>query len=48
MKSHTLKGDDLDKLFRRAAQQGKEALYIINFRNYKLRATITLEREDLD
>ena len=47
MRTHTLKADDLDALFRLAARQGKDALYIINFRTHNLRATISFEREEL-
>lgn len=44
MKTHTLKGEELEALFKRAAQQGKEARYVILFNSSNLEATITLGR----
>lgn len=38
-KSHTIKGDDLEKLFVNAVKQGKDAVYTIYFRD----ANVTLE-----
>lgn len=43
-KTHTLKGEDLDGLFRRAVRQGKEAKYVILFGHVGLEAEITLRR----
>lgn len=43
-KSHTLTGAALDILLRRAVRQGKEAVYIVNFRDAKVEATITIRR----
>lgn len=39
VKSHTIKGDDLEKLFVNATRQGKDAVYTIYFRD----ANVTLE-----
>lgn len=44
-KTHTLKADDLDALFRRATKQGKDAEYVIYFGDHQLLATITFERK---
>lgn len=38
-KSHTIKGEDLNKLFKNATAQGKDAIYTIYFRE----ANITIE-----
>jgi hypothetical protein len=43
-RSHTLKASDLEALYKRAAQQGKEARYIVYFSDNDLAAEITLRR----
>jgi hypothetical protein len=43
-KSHTLNGAYLDALYRRATQQGKAAVYVIEFTDAKIEATITITR----
>lgn len=43
-KSHTLKGESLDALYRRATQQGKDAVYVIEFVDSRITATITITR----
>lgn len=43
-KTHALKGDDLDKLLRRATQQGKDAEYVVYFNGFDLTATIKVQR----
>lgn len=44
MKSHTLQGAALDKLFRRATRQGKDAKYIVYFTETDLTATLTITK----
>lgn len=44
MISHTLKGKDLFTLFKRAAMQGKDAVYVVYFTAFDLTATIKLTR----
>lgn len=39
---HTLKAADLFKLFRRAVAQGKDAVYVVQFKDHHIRATIHL------
>ena len=43
-RTHTLRGQDLLALFKRAVQQGKEAEYVIHFQQENITATITLTR----
>lgn len=45
MKTHTLRGDALNGLFKRAAQQGKEAKYIVLFVEDGIEAEITIRRK---
>jgi hypothetical protein len=43
-RSHTLKVSELNALFKRAAQQGKEARYLVYFSDDDITAEITLRR----
>lgn len=45
--SYTLKSSDLDGLFRRAVQQGKEPLFIVTFKN-NIIAEIHLRKEGME
>lgn len=43
-KSHTVKSVELDNLLRRAIGQGKEAQYVVYFREHDLTMTCIIER----
>jgi hypothetical protein len=43
-RTHTLNGRYLDVLYRRATKQGKAAVYVIQFKDAKITATITITR----
>lgn len=40
IKSHTIKASDLFALFRRAAKQSKDPVYVIQFRDHSIRAEV--------
>lgn len=42
--THTLNGQMLDDLFRKAMKLGKSPVYIVQFKKHKIKAVITLER----
>ena len=46
-RTHTLNGQELDDLFRRASRQGRQAIYNIHFRAFDLEAKIWLTRKSL-
>lgn len=46
-KSYTLKSVDLDTLWVRAARDGKEPVFIIEFADRRVRATIQITRSSL-
>ena len=46
-KSHTLKGELLEALFRDAMQQGKKPVYIVTFKNHNIIVECTIKREIL-
>ena len=47
-KTHTLKGHELETLFIRSVQLGKEALYVVTFVDSNIVAEISLRRGDND
>lgn len=44
MKTHTLKAEDLRALRKRAAQQGKQGVYIVKFPGFELECRIMPDR----
>lgn len=43
-KTHTVKGEDIDKLFKRATKQGKGAEYVVYFQAYDLTLSCRIEK----
>jgi hypothetical protein len=43
-RSHTMQGRDLNTLFRRATEQGKEAVYIVHYIDNNITAEVRLRR----